>query len=191
MLKISVLYYSRFYHVKNAAEAISDGISDAGLHPILIPVQEAEDRINELNDSHAIIFGSPTYFGAVASELKAFLDKTGDIFWQRKWQNKIAAGFTHSAGLDGSRLSVLTQLAVFAMQHGMIWVGLDLLSDHKLSVKDENGIPKELGLNRLASSFGLMTQSGMVNEVTEDDLATAKYFGNRVASITAKFFDNK
>ena len=65
----------------------------------------------------------------------------------------MAAGFTNSAGLNGDKLATLQQLALFAMQHSMIWVGLGLLPGNHTAA----GSPDDL--NRLAGFLGAMAQS--------------------------------
>ncbi len=54
------------------------------------------------------------------------MDGTSEIWALQSWRDKLAAAFTHSAAPSGDKLGTLTQLAVFAAQHGMIWVGLGL-----------------------------------------------------------------
>lgn len=97
------------------------------------------------------------------------------------WKNKIAGGFTNSGSQSGDKLNSLTDLAVFAMQHAMIWVGLDLLpgNNHsKGSVGD---------LNRLGAFLGAMAQSN-VDEGPDlapptADRDTAEHYGRRVAEV--------
>ncbi len=177
MTKIAILYYSRYAHIEEVTKAIANGIKLETIEPILMHCSEASSDV--LNEVDGIIFGTPTYFGSISSELKAFFDTTSSIWIQQKWRNKIAAGFTHSSGLSGDKLNTLQQLMIFAMQHGMIWVGLDLLPNQE---------KENFKLNRLGSWTGLMTQSEMTNGIPliEDDLETAKYFGQRVAKITKR-----
>ena len=74
-------------------------------------------------------------------------------FLERRWQDKLAAGFTNSAGMSGDKLCTLQQLAGFAAQHGMIWIPLGQLPGWQSS----NGTAADL--NRLASFLGVMAQS--------------------------------
>jgi len=48
-------------------------------------------------------------------------------FLEQRWKDKLAAGFTNSAGMSGDKLLALQQLAVFAAQHGVIWITLGQL----------------------------------------------------------------
>jgi len=138
-----------------------------------------------LEKCDAIVFGCPTYMGSVSAELKGFMDGTSDVWKNQKWKNKIAAGFTNSAALSGDKLSTLTQIMLFAMQHGMIWVGLDLMAG-QVSSKSTG---KEL--NRIGTWLGLATQSNVDEDHTkappESDRKTAEYFGKRICEIIKKF----
>ena len=77
------------------------------------------------------------------------MDDSGEIWLRHGWKDKIAAGFTNSHSYSGDKLNVLLQLAVFAAQHGMVWIGVgDMPSG---STPDD--------INRLGSFMGVMTQS--------------------------------
>ena len=57
--------------------------------------------------------------------LKAFMEETiQPQFLERRWKDKVVAGFTNSAGMSGDKLLALQQLAGFAAQHGMNWITL-------------------------------------------------------------------
>lgn len=72
---------------------------------------------------------------------------------------------------------------IFANQHGMIWVGLDLLpgnNNSKGSVAD---------LNRLGRFYGAMAQANAdqgADGMLESDLKTASHLGQRVAEVTLR-----
>lgn len=180
MTKIAIVYHSGFGHTQKQAEAVGAGARKiAGAKVALIPVAEAEARIEELNAADAIIFGAPTYMGSVSGPFKSFMDFTGKIWYGRGWKDKIAAGFTNSASQSGDKFNSLVQLATFAAQHAMIWVGLDLLPGNNNSKGSVND------LNRLGSFLGAMAQSnndeGPEKGPIESDLLTAQHLGKRVA----------
>jgi multimeric flavodoxin WrbA len=84
--------------------------------------------------------------------------------------------------MSGDKLNSLVDLAVFAAQHGMIWVGLGLYpgwSSSDSSIED---------LNRLGGYLGAMAQSDddlTAEKVPPDtDLRTAEALGARVARVT-------
>lgn len=64
----------------------------------------------------------------MTADFKKFMDSTSKRWKERLWQGKLAAGFANSGGLSGDKLAVLQQLNIFAMQHGMLWSGLPLMT---------------------------------------------------------------
>jgi NAD(P)H dehydrogenase (quinone) len=178
--RVVVVYHSGYGHTKAQAEAVARGAESVpGTQVALIPVDQAEARAAEIDAADAVVFGAPTYMGSVSAPFKAFMDWSSKAWFARTWKNKIAAGFTNSGSQSGDKLNTLVQLAVFAMQHGMIWVGLDLMpgnNNSKGSVED---------LNRLGSFLGAMAQSNVDQgpdvAPIDSDRKTAEYLGKRVA----------
>ncbi len=173
---ISIIFHHHDSFSKEVAKYISSGASQEGVDCFLFSAEEATNKLPEITNSDAIIFGSPTYFGSVASKIKAFMDSTTEVWQKSLWKNKIAAGFTHSSALSGDKLNALIQMFIFAQQHGMIWVGMDLQA-----LKQDKVF--KTPLNRLGSWSGLMVGSNAKGEDGESDMNTAKYFGMRIAKI--------
>lgn len=180
MSKIAIVYHSGYGHTKVLAESVAAGARAVPATEVaLIPVAEAESRAEELTAADAIVFGAPTYMGSASAPFKSFMDWSSKIWFAQGWKDKLAAGFTNSASQNGDKLNTLTQMAVFAMQHGMIWVGLGLLpgnNSSKGSIDD---------LNRLGSFLGAMAQSNSdaspEEAPIESDRKTAEHLGRRVA----------
>ncbi|MEV4481466.1 flavodoxin family protein [Micromonospora coxensis] len=121
---VAIIYHSGYGHTRAQAEAVRDGArSVPGVHADLIAVEEHADNWEVLDTADAIIFGTPTYMAGVSAPFKAFLDASSDRWAKQKWKDKLAAGFTNSAGANGDKLATLQQLALFAMQHGMVGSG--------------------------------------------------------------------
>lgn len=120
-----------------------------------------------------------------SAQFKAFLDATSGRWAEQRWKNKIAAGFTNSAGLNGDKLNTLEQFSLFAMQHGMIWAGLGLLPGNHTS----KGSSEDL--NRLAGFLGAMAQSnadqGAEIAPGASDQRTAEHLGKRVAETALRW----
>lgn len=122
------------------------------------------------------IFGSPTYMGGPAAQFKAFADASGERWYTRKWANKIAAGFTVSGGPSGDKLQTLQYFLTLALQHAMVWLGL-------------NELPSA-NINRLSSYSGVMAQAAQeAPEVApnEPDLLTGESLGRRVAEAALRW----
>jgi NAD(P)H dehydrogenase (quinone) len=100
---------------------------------------------------------------------------------EKKWKNKIAAGFTVGASTSGDKLNSLIQLSVFAAQHGMIWVG----QSHVGSKNTKDGKK----INDVGSWLGLSATSNPDKSkmIYEHDALTARLFGQRIAHISQKW----
>ena len=108
--RIAVVYHSGYGHTEVIAKAVYKGTLEIkGTESKLIKVNP-EGKIPEeawhiLEKSDAIIFGAPTYMGSLSGPFKMFIDTTSKIFFEQKWKNKVAGGFTNSGGLSGDKLS--------------------------------------------------------------------------------------
>jgi multimeric flavodoxin WrbA len=185
LARVAVVYHSGYGHTKVLAEAVARGAEGVvGTAVSLIPVAEAEARAAEIDAADAVVFGAPTYMGSVSAPFKAFMDWSSKAWFSRTWKDKLAAGFTNSGSQNGDKLNALMQLAVFAMQHGMVWVGLDLLPGNNSSKGSVND------LNRLGSFLGAMAQSDVdappEQAPIESDRQTAEYLGRRVAEFAQR-----
>ncbi|MEM9500137.1 MAG: flavodoxin family protein [Pseudomonadota bacterium] len=190
MSKIAIVYHSGYGHTAVQADAVYRGASEvAGADVTLIPVEEFEENWAVIDGADAIIFGSPTYFGSASAQFKAFLDATSGRWIEGRWNNKLASGFTVSAGMSGDKLATLQQINHFAMQHGMIWVGLGLLPGNNTSA----GSPEDL--NRLGGFLGAMAQADAdaSPEVSPagSDLRTAEFLGKRVAEAAGRWLSGQ
>ena len=182
MSKIAVVFHSGYGHTKRMAESVAAG---AGAELIAI---DAEGNLTEaqwttLAAADAIIFGSPTYMGSVSWQFKKFADASSKPWFSQAWKNKIAAGFTNSATMNGDKLSTLHYLFTLSQQHSMIWVGTGMMpSNSKAATRND--------INYVGSFSGAMAQSpsdSSPDEMLPGDLETAKQFGVRVAEVTSKF----
>ena len=184
---ISIIYHSGYGHTTRQAQAVAEGVRNVpGIDVNLIAVADGPIPWDTLEASDAIIFGSPTYNGSLSARFKQFFEESTKPAWSElKWRNKIAAGFTNSGSQNGDKLNTLVSMALFAAQHGMIWVGLDLMPGNSSSTSSVND------LNRLGSWLGAMAQSngdqGPDATPIESDLKTAAHLGQRVAETVRRF----
>ncbi|HAK96014.1 MAG TPA: NADPH-dependent FMN reductase [Planctomycetes bacterium] len=186
MARVVIVYHSGYGHTEALANAVLDGAkSVAGVTAALIPAAEAEKRIAELDAADALIFGCPTYMGSASAEFKKFMEATSKLWAEQRWKDKLAAGFTNSGSQSGDKLATLLQLAVFAAQHGMLWISLGLLPGNNASTASIED------LNRLGAFLGAMAQSnidqGSDAAPPPADRATARHLGARVAGLALRF----
>jgi len=183
MPKLSIVYHSGYGHTKKQAEAVLQGAAQiAGVATEFIAL-DAEGQLPEgawdvLAASDGIIFGSPTYMGGPSWQFKRFADASSKVWFGQGWKDKVAAGFTNSASMNGDKLSTLQYFVALAMQHGMVWVGTGMMPSNKKEAQRND-------VNFLASFVGAMAQSPSDASPDEGplpgDLETARQFGARVA----------
>lgn len=180
--KIVIVYFSGYGHTKRMAEAVAEGAGGS-----LLAV-DAEGNLPEagweqLAAADAIVFGAPTYMGGVPWQFKKFADASSKPWFHQVWKNKLAAGFTNSASMNGDKQVTLQYLFTLSMQHSMVWVGTGMMpSNSKAATRND--------LNYVASFSGAMASTpsdASVEEMLPGDLATARQFGARVAEVAGKF----
>jgi len=188
MSKIAVVYHSGYGHTAVLADAVKSGAMRVpGTSVELIKVEDVEAKWETLNTSDAIIFGAPTYMGSASAPFAGFMDASSKIWMNQLWKDKVAAGFTNSSSQSGDKLNTLVQMMIFAMQHGMIWIGLGHLAGNNSSTGSANDI------NRLGSFAGAMAQSNSDQSADvappEADKLTAALLGERVAMFASRLKD--
>ena len=182
MSKIVIVYHSGYGHTRKIAEAVAEG-SGGALLAVDAEGNLPEGGWEQLAAASAIVFGSPTYMGSVSWQFKKFADASSKPWFSQAWKDKVFAGFTNSASINGDKQSTLNYLCTLAMQHGGVWVGLGMLPSNSKSAQRNDP-------NFLGSSSGAMAQSPSdagASEMLPGDLETAQAFGRRVADVTARF----
>ncbi len=174
-----VIYHSGSGSTKRMADHIVKGAERVkGLTVSLIPVSETKHRWTEINDADAMVFGSPTYMGTISADFKKFMEDSSTWWSRQRWRGKLAAGFTVSSNPSGDKLNTLTQMAIFAAQHGMLWMPLDLLGGHATAKGSEDE------MNRLGGWMGAMGQAKVGVEpeqaLSDSDRKTAEHLGQTV-----------
>jgi NAD(P)H dehydrogenase (quinone) len=181
MTRVVVVYHSGYGHTQRMAQAVAEG-ANAELIAIDAAGNLPAGGWEQLKAVDAIIFGTPTYMGSVSWQFKKFADASSKPWYAQEWKDKVAAGFTNSAGMMGDKQGTLTTLFTLAMQHGMIWVSQGLMPANTKSAKRDD-------VNYLVSYSGAIAQSpsdGGTGDMSAGDLATARLFGKRVADIATR-----
>jgi NAD(P)H dehydrogenase (quinone) len=142
MTKVLVLYYSSYGHIETMAQAVAQGVRDAGAVavskrvPELVPDHIAQKAgykrdqpaevasVAELADYDAIIFGTPTRFGNMASQMKNFLDQCGGLWFEDKLVGKVGSVFTSTGSQHGGQESTILSVHTVLFHLGMVVVGL-------------------------------------------------------------------
>lgn len=197
MVKIAIVYYSMYGHIRTLANSIKAGIEAAGAEAVLLQVPETlpeevlakmhappknEDAIahaHDLPNYDGFVFGFPTRFGMMAAQFKAFLDSTGGLWQSGALVGKPATMFTSTSVLQGGQettiLTAVTQLA----HHGMIFVPIGYSFGAQLF---------DLSQVHGGSPYGASTFSGPdgSRQPTELELEIAVHQGKHFAGIVSK-----
>ena len=178
MPKVVIVYSTGSGHTRRLAEYVAEG---AGGAPMIDVEGMTEADWAILDAADAIVFGAPTYMGSASAPFKAFMDETSDFYLEQPWADKIAGGFTVGSYPAGDKLSTIIQFAVFASQHGMIWVGQAEIGG-RLS-EDQAEIDVD------GHNLGLAATSSEDKEKLIDpgDAETARRYGARIARAAARW----
>ncbi|NLH00584.1 MAG: flavodoxin family protein [Clostridiales bacterium] len=118
-MKITILYYSETGNTERAAETVRDGIlsADENIEVSLMNIAD-EDRINKdfLNESSAVIFGTPCYVANMCWQMKKFFDTRFDC----KLEGKLAACFATAGCMWGGADQAILTVLQHAMTRGML-----------------------------------------------------------------------
>ncbi len=196
MTKLLVLYYSTYGHIETMAGAVADGArSVEGVEVTVkrVPetVPEAIARQHnfkvdqaypvatpaELADYDAIIFGTPTRFGNMTSQMRSFLDQTGQLWFTGKLVGKVGSVFTSTGTGGGNESTILTFWPTLA-HHGMVIVGTPYTIPEMTEVADHRG-GSPYGAGTIAGSDGSRQPSAT-------ELTIARHQGRHVAGIAKK-----
>jgi NAD(P)H dehydrogenase (quinone) len=196
MPKILVLYYSTYGHVETLANAIAEGARAVpGAEVTLKRVPETlspEDAKkmgakldqaapvaspHELADYDGIIFGTPTRFGNMAAQMRAFMDHTGGLWVKGSLVGKIGSVFA-STGTGGGNESTIISFATTLIHHGMIYAGLPYSCPELSDISELKG----------GSPWGAATIAGPdgSRQPSAKELAMARFQGKHIAGIAAQ-----
>lgn len=196
MSQILVLYYSSYGHVETLSKAVAVGAAEvAGTEVSVKRVPEimskeataaagfktdqAADiaKPEELANYDAIIFGTPTRFGNMASQMRSFLDQTGGLWTGGKLIGKVSSVFV-STGTGGGCETTITSFWNTLAHHGMVIAGLPYSSAELTDISEVRG-GSPYGAGTIAGPDGSRMPS-------EKEMKLATDQGRHVAQITAK-----
>jgi NAD(P)H dehydrogenase (quinone) len=197
MARILVLYYSSYGHIAKMADAVADGVRQAGHEveirrvPETAPPEVAKaagfvadhthpevEGINSLAEYDGLIIGAPTRFGRMPSQMAGFLDQAGGLWFTDALVGKVGAAFTSTAAQHGGQETTLFSIITNLLHFGCTVVGLDY------GFKAQNGVDVVRG----GSPYGATTIANNDGSRLPSDveLDGARYLGRRVAETAAK-----
>ncbi len=115
MPRIIIIYYSKTGNTEKMAQAVEAGVKSEGVEVVTKPVNKA--TVEDMLAADGIIIGSPTYFGTMAAEIKALIDKS--VIYFGKMNGKVGAAFSTSANLGGGNETTVLDILKALLIHGM------------------------------------------------------------------------
>jgi NAD(P)H dehydrogenase (quinone) len=202
-MKILIVYYSMYGNTFELAKKVEEGAKsidgaqvDLKQVPDLLPKELIENDPNiqkakaiqkdipvispsELGDYDAIIWGTPTRYGNMCSQMKNFIDQTSSLWLKGKLEGKITGVFTSTASLHGGQETTILTFLPPLIHLGMIIVGVPY------------SVPELITTKSGGSPYGPAHVAGVNADIpiTEDEAKIAYAFGKRIAEITKKFVE--
>jgi NAD(P)H dehydrogenase (quinone) len=196
MARMLVLYYSSYGHIEQMAYAAAEGARETGAQtdvkrvPEIVPEEVAKRsgykldqkapiaRIDDLPQYDGVLFGTPTRFGNMTSQMKSFLDQAGGLWMQGSLVGKVASVFSSSATQHGGQESTILTFHPVLLHLGMVIVGLPYSFQGQLGVHEVMG-NTPYGASTIAGADGSRQPSKV-------ELEGARFQGKHVAQIAAK-----
>jgi NAD(P)H dehydrogenase (quinone) len=196
MTKVLVLYYSAYGHIEAMANAVAEGAREAGASadvkrvPELVPPEVAKAshckldqaapvaKVEDLASYDAVIVGTGTRFGRMASQMANFLDQAGGLWARGALHGKVGGAFTSTATQHGGQETTLFSIITNLLHFGMTIVGLNYGFTGQMEHNDVTG----------GSPYGATTIAGGdgSRQPTENELSGARYQGRAIAETAKK-----
>lgn len=195
MPKVLVLFYSSYGHIESMAEAVAQGVRDAGATAVVKRVPELVSdsvarkagyklpegvpvaTVEEMAEYDAIILGTPTRFGNMAAQMKNFLDQAGGLWARDALVGKVGSVFTSTGSQHGGQESTILSTHIVLMHLGMVVVGLPYTFKGQMRMDEVTG-GSPYGATTLADDGQGGDRQPSVNE-----LEGARYQGGHVARV--------
>jgi NAD(P)H dehydrogenase (quinone) len=200
-MKVKVIFYSMYGHTYRLAEAVAEGAREVkGAEVELLQVAELVPeaileksgakqaraafahipvaKLDDLADADALIFGTPTRFGNMCSQMRNFLDQTGGLWAKGALIGKAGSVFTSTGTQHGGQETTITSFHTTLLHQGMVIVGVPYSEARQNTMDEITG----------GSPYGASTITGMDGSrmPSENELAIARFQGRHVAAIAAK-----
>jgi len=199
--QVQVVFYSMYGHVYRMAEAVAEGArSVPGVEVVLRQVPETlpDDVIAKMGatearkafahvpvadpetlpQADAILFGTPTRFGNMCAQMRAFLDRTGGLWAKGALVGKIGSVFVSTGTQHGGQETTITSFHSTLLHHGMLIAGCPYTEPGLTNMAEITG-GSPYGAGTLADGDGSRLPSA-------NELAIARFQGAHVAALARK-----
>ena len=188
MAKVTIVFHSGYGHTAKLAQAVHEGAAGVAGAEVATLAISAEGELppggwETLEATDAIIFGSPTYMGGPSWQFKKFADTSSKPWASQAWKDKVGAGFTNSASMNGDKFSTIAYFVTLSMQQSMVWVGLGVMpANAKASSHADVNYVGAFG-----GAYSTSPADSAPDEYPNDaDRETGALLGRRVAEVAAR-----
>ncbi|RDI44607.1 NAD(P)H:quinone oxidoreductase [Aquicella lusitana] len=195
--KLQIIFYSMYGHIYRMTEAIAEGVrevkdveADIYRVPELVPdeileksgAKEAQKayshipiiQVDQMTQADAYIFGTPTRFGNMCSQMRNFLDQLGGLWMKNSFVGKVGSVYTSTGSQHGGQETTITSFHTTLLHLGMVIVGLPYSERRQMTMEEISG----------GTPYGASTIAGEGKRMpSENELAMARYQGKHVAEI--------
>jgi NAD(P)H:quinone oxidoreductase type IV len=199
--KVQVVFYSMYGHIYKMVEAVAAGareVPDTEVSVYQVPELASDEVLqqtgakaaraafahipiakpDQLAQADAVIFGAPTRFGNMCSQMRNFLDQTGGLWMNGGLVGKIGSVFTSTASQHGGQETTITSFHSTLLHQGMVIVGVPYSEQRLLRMDEVTG----------GTPYGASTITGAdgSRQPSENELAIARFQGKHVATIAGQ-----
>ncbi|MBI5561613.1 MAG: NAD(P)H:quinone oxidoreductase [Deltaproteobacteria bacterium] len=200
-MKVNVIFHSLYGHIYKMAEAVAEGareVKGAEVKVLQVPETLPADviakmgatdakkqfakvpvaTVDDLAEADAVIFGTPTRFGNMTAQMRAFLDATGSLWMKGALIGKVGSVFASSATQHGGQESTILSFHVTLLHHGMVIAGMPYSEARQTTMAEISG----------GSPYGVTTIAGGDGgrQPSQNELGMARFQGRHVASIAKR-----
>jgi NAD(P)H dehydrogenase (quinone) len=195
--KINIVIYSLYHHIAKMAESAKAGIESTGNQCEIFQVKETLSPelvkklgspgqlpypiadLKTLTNCDGLMFGIPTRFGNMPTQLKSFIDGTGSLWAANALKYKPFGIFVSTGTGGGNESTAMNSLSTF-VHHSMIFVplGFDTAAPYLTNLNEVHG----------GSPWGAGTIAGPdgSRQPTQLELEIAKIQGKEFAEVAAR-----
>jgi NAD(P)H dehydrogenase (quinone) len=195
--KVLIPFYSRTGTIERLALAVAEGAAAEGAEvrlrrarelvgaDVMAAVPGWAESAEAMNSRHAaptaddaawadaVIFGTPTRFGSVSSELKAYIDSLGGLWAKGALNGKAGSAFAGSGQAHGGN-----EATVISLWNPLAHLGFIIVP---------TGFADPAMFAHAGSPYGASVVSGHPpSGPSEAELAVARFQGKRVAQVARK-----
>jgi NAD(P)H dehydrogenase (quinone) len=202
-VKVNVIFHSIYGHNYAMAVAVAEGAKsvdgvDVGLYQVeetlpeevLAKMNAVEAKkgfaevpvatLDQLVEAQGLVFGVPTRFGMMSGQMRAFWDRTGELWQKGALFGKVGSVFASTATQHGGQEATILSFHTTLLHHGMIVVAPGYGDPVAMKVDEVSG----------GGPYGATTITGPDGSrmPSEGELSLAGFQGKLVAETAKKLF---